>query len=283
LGVLGNEGFGFFASREGLGPFGQCEGGRAFGGSSTGRRRGGSGGSSRGEGAFGNGGRGRRSRTFTKCATQCTASYTASGSAAKGSFEVFTARATFSREDREASLLTFECGLCNFNGNFDTCTDSSTSCDTATKALTCGLGGFGSGAAEDAGCAEGGNVGGAFKGGLNGSGTRSSTRTGNVPALLNLALDVGAEELREGSGGATQKTANNSPRHTANNGAYFRTRECTAQTSSSGGEGAGDGFGGCSGSTASPGNFSEGLTKFGGEGGFSLELLLDAAFTTKAF
>ena len=67
------------------------------------------------------------------------------------------------------------------------------------------------GAAENAGGTKGGNISGAFERGLNGSGSGCGTGANDVTGLFDLALDVGAEELRESSG----CTAGNAARDTA--------------------------------------------------------------------
>jgi hypothetical protein len=152
-------------------------------------------------------GRGSSRRTFAKCTAQSAAHYAARSRAPETGFKIFAACAALSCEDGEASLLTFESGLCNFDGRFNGGTHARAGCDAATEALSSGLGGFGSGTTEDTGRTKRGNVSGAFKGSLNGSGTRSSAGAGDVPALLDLALDVGAKELRKCSSSAATNTA----------------------------------------------------------------------------
>jgi hypothetical protein len=100
--------------------------------------------------------------------------------------------------------LTFECSLRQFNGSFDACTNSGTSCDAAGKASASGLCGFGSGTTEDTGCAEGGDVSGAFERGLDGSSTGGSAGANNITADFLLTANVLAEE-DGGSGGCSSR------------------------------------------------------------------------------
>ena len=104
--------------------------------------------------------------------------------------------------------MTFEGSLRQFDRGFDARANKSALGNAATETLTGSLGSFGSGTAEDTGCAEGGNVSGAFERSLNGSSTGSRAGTGDVTALLDLAFDVGAKELRKRGSSGTTNTAN---------------------------------------------------------------------------
>jgi hypothetical protein len=97
--------------------------------------------------------------------------------------------------------------LRNFDGGFGSGTDSSARSKAASKASTGSLGSFGGRAAKEAAGPQSQNVGCSFERGLDSSTSSGSARTDNVAALLDLALDVAAEQLGECGCCTTGKTA----------------------------------------------------------------------------
>jgi hypothetical protein len=219
---------------------------------------------------------------LAECTANSSARDTAGSSTAETSFEVFAPGAALSCEDGEASLRTFDGGLCNFDRGFGSSTDSSARGKAATKASAGSLDSFGSGAAKEATGPQSQNVGCSFERGLDSSASSGSARASNVAALLDLTLDVGAKQLRECCGSATSQTANDSACR-AKRGTKFRAQQRAADACCGCGERACDSFGSCASSAAGAGDFGKRLAQFGGEGGFRFSFVADATFAANTF
>ena len=221
-GVLCEEGFRFFSGRKGFRALRYCERGKTRRGlgRSGGGRNGGTGGStfagqrtlahSFERGSFLFWGANSR-RTLAESAADGAAGNSASSKPAKTGFEVFATGAAFSCKDGKAGLGAFKGSLGNFDWGLSKGTNARASRHAATKTGAGSLGGFGDGAADQAGSAKRGNVSGAFERGLHSSSSGSSAGASDVAGLLDLAFDVRTKERREGGGRATQNAACDPP------------------------------------------------------------------------
>jgi hypothetical protein len=129
-------------------------------------------------------------------------------------------------------------GLRQFDGSFKPRTQKSAFPNAPQKALTGGLGGFGSGTAEHSGSAKRSNVSGAFERGLNGSRTGRRARAGNVATNFDLTANVLTKQNRGRRCRATSNATKNGADWYGNRGegsgegaqccARFSPAECTS-------------------------------------------------------